>query len=99
MPPRKKADAADKPEKEKKPKATRSRKPKAEPGSVGLTAAECGDGARGGAIDALVGQIEEAGGHAIGCYREPLGGHGVVFAALPIDAVAPTPYQRELSKT
>ena len=31
-------------------------------------------------------------------YREPFGGHWVVFASLPIDKVDPTPYQRELSK-
>jgi ParB family chromosome partitioning protein len=96
MPPRKKA--ADAAPKEKKPRATRSKKPKAEPGSVGLSATECGDDARGGAIDALAGKIEAADGRVLGCYREPLGGHGVIFAALPIDAVAPTPYQRELSK-
>ena len=31
-------------------------------------------------------------------YREPLGGHWVALAALPLDKVKPTPYQRELSK-
>jgi ParB family chromosome partitioning protein len=71
------------------------RKAKAEPGSVGLTAPECADGAD---LAALVALIERAGGSALATYREPLGGHGVAFAALPIDAVQPTPYQRELSK-
>ena len=94
MPPRKKKD--DGAAKEKKPRATRSRKPKVEPGSVGLSAAECGTGAE---PRDLIARIEAAGGHVIGCYREPLGGHTVAFAALPIDAIAPTPYQRELSKT
>ena len=32
------------------------------------------------------------------CHRDPLGGHGVVFAALPVDKVQPTPYQRDLSE-
>ncbi|CAN5723156.1 hypothetical protein BH09MYX1_BH09MYX1_38790 [soil metagenome] len=32
-------------------------------------------------------------------YRDPLGGHWLVFAMLPIDLVEPTPYQRELSPT
>jgi ParB family chromosome partitioning protein len=85
-------------DKVKKPRVTRTRKAKVEPGSVGLEARETGDGASSPAITALVAQIEKVGGRALGCYREPLGGHGVVFAALPIDQVAPTPYQRELSK-
>jgi ParB family chromosome partitioning protein len=83
----------------KAPKAAKTprkpRKVKAEAGSVGLTATECGDGAD---LAALVGLIEKAGGRALATYREPLGGFGVAFAALPIDAVEPTPYQRELSK-
>jgi ParB family chromosome partitioning protein len=85
--------------KEKAPKAPRAprkpRKAKPEPGSVGLTAAECAEGAE---LDALVRRIESAGGRALACYREPLGGHAVALAALPIGAVEPTPYQRELSK-
>src|SRR5678816_2757790 len=31
-------------------------------------------------------------------YREPFGGNWVALAALPLDHVKPTPYQRELSK-
>jgi ParB family chromosome partitioning protein len=34
----------------------------------------------------------------LAAYREPLGGHWVALAALPLDKVVPTPYQRELSK-
>jgi ParB family transcriptional regulator, chromosome partitioning protein len=34
----------------------------------------------------------------IATYREPYGGHWVALAALPLDKVKPTPYQRELSK-
>jgi len=30
-------------------------------------------------------------------YREPLGGHPVLLAILPIDAIEPTPFQRDLS--
>jgi ParB family chromosome partitioning protein len=43
--------------------------------------------------------IEEAGGQTLAAYREPFGGNWVAFAALPLDKVKPTPYQRELSKT
>jgi ParB family chromosome partitioning protein len=31
-------------------------------------------------------------------YRDPLGGRWQIFAALPLDAVEPTPYQRDLSE-
>jgi ParB family chromosome partitioning protein len=31
-------------------------------------------------------------------YQDPLGGHWQIFAALPIELVEPTPYQRDLSK-
>jgi ParB family chromosome partitioning protein len=33
----------------------------------------------------------------VGAYKEPLGGHPVLIAILPIDAVEPTPFQRDLS--
>jgi len=33
----------------------------------------------------------------LAAYREPLGGHVQLFAALPIDLVEPTPYQRDVS--
>src|SRR5262249_38054446 len=42
--------------------------------------------------------IEAAGGHVLSAYRDPLGGHWLVSAALPLERVKPTPYQRELSK-
>jgi ParB family chromosome partitioning protein len=45
----------------------------------------------------LADQIASDGGSALAAYREPFGGHGVVLAMLPIDKVAPTPYQRDLS--
>ena len=45
----------------------------------------------------LVDQVRSAGGVAIGAYHEPLRGKGLLFAALPISAVQPTPFQRDLS--
>jgi hypothetical protein len=30
-------------------------------------------------------------------YKEPFGGHSVLLAFLPIDAIEPTPFQRDLS--
>jgi ParB family transcriptional regulator, chromosome partitioning protein len=47
---------------------------------------------------ALAEAIRADGGQPLIAYRDPLGGHGVVFAALPLDKVQPTPYQRDLSE-
>ena len=44
-------------------------------------------------------RIEQEGGVVLGSYREPLGGHPVLFASLPIGKVEPTPFQRDLSDT
>jgi ParB family chromosome partitioning protein len=41
--------------------------------------------------------VRADGGDVLSVYREPLGGHVLVLAALPIDQVAPTPFQRDLS--
>lgn len=41
--------------------------------------------------------IRRVGGAPIGAYREPLGGHPMVFAALPVDQLEPTPFQRDCS--
>ncbi|MGE5181227.1 MAG: chromosome partitioning protein ParB [Acidobacteriota bacterium] len=82
----------------KKASTPRKRKVKAEPGSVGLTADEVATGSPPAEVSKLRSQIEGAGGHVLASYREPYGGHWVALAALPLDKVAPTPYQRELSK-
>src|SRR5438552_1829411 len=82
--------------KEKKPAAGRRRKKKAEPASRGLTAAQIASGAPPAAIEALRGAIEAGGGSVLAAYRDPLGGNWHVLAGLPIDTVAPTPYQRDL---
>ena len=47
----------------------------------------------------LVAEVEAAGGAAIGGYREPLSGHPMLMAVLPLKAVQPTPFQRDLSPT
>ncbi|MGH8400126.1 MAG: ParB/RepB/Spo0J family partition protein, partial [Gammaproteobacteria bacterium] len=51
------------------------------------------------ALVELTTQIRNAGGVAIGAYREPLSGRPVLLATLPIAAVQPTPFQRDLSPT
>jgi ParB family chromosome partitioning protein len=52
-----------------------------------------------GAVQALAAQVEADGGRPLAVYREPVGDHWQIFALLPIDKVAPTPYQRDLSPT
>lgn len=91
MSPRAKAPA-------KKPATTRKRKVKPAAGSVGLAASEVTRTDPPAEIGRLGERIEAAGGTTIASYREPFGGFWVALAALPLDQVKPTPYQRELSK-
>jgi ParB family transcriptional regulator, chromosome partitioning protein len=65
----------------------------------GLDAAEIALSPDAPQISALAAEVAGVGGAAIGAYREPLSGHAVLLAALPIDAVQPTPFQRDLSPT
>ena len=39
-----------------------------------------------------------AGGQLLARFRDPLGGAGLVLAALPLSRIAPTPFQRDLSE-
>jgi ParB family transcriptional regulator, chromosome partitioning protein len=50
-------------------------------------------------IAALVAQVRSLGGAPIGAYHEPLGGRALLLASLPLAAVQPTPFQRDLSPT
>jgi ParB family chromosome partitioning protein len=50
-------------------------------------------------VGALSEQVTAAGGAVVGAYREPLAGRPVLLAALPLEAVQPTPFQRDLSPT
>jgi ParB family transcriptional regulator, chromosome partitioning protein len=50
-------------------------------------------------VRALMQQVRDDGGQPLAAYREPVGGHWQVFVLLPIEIVAPTPYQRDLSPT
>ncbi len=47
----------------------------------------------------LVALIRAASGAVLGAYRDPLGGRALVLATLPLAAVQPTPFQRDLSST
>ena len=70
---------------------------KAKPGTKGLGPAECRLSEPSGAAAEVAGTVEKAGGCVVGCYKDPLGGHPVLVSILPIDAVEPTPFQRDLS--
>ena len=58
---------------------------------------QCGRPLRRYAAMEVADRITNAGGVILGSYKEPLGAHPVLFAILPIDAVEPTPFQRDLS--
>lgn len=65
--------------------------------SIGLEARELLATAMPGDVGDLQAAIEADGGKVLVSYREPFGGHWLVMAALPIEKVEPTPYQRNLS--
>lgn len=77
--------------------AARRRPRKAKPGTKGLVPAECRLDQPTGASAEVAAAIEKAGGCVVGSYKEPLAGHPVLLSVLPIDAVEPTPFQRDLS--
>ena len=75
----------------------RKRPRKAKPGTKGLGPAECRLTEPSAATAEVTEAIEKAGGCVVGSYKELLGGHPVFVSILPIDAVEPTPFQRDLS--
>lgn len=81
---------------EAKAKRTR-RKKTVEP--RGLTPKQVAGQSLPAAVERLAETVAEDGGAVIGAYREPLGSQWQLLAALPIDLVEPTPYQRDLSET
>jgi ParB family transcriptional regulator, chromosome partitioning protein len=80
-----------------KPAAPRKRPRKAKPGSKGLGPSECRLESPTGAAKEVLQAIENSGGCLVGSYKEPLGGHPVLVSILPINAIEPTPFQRDLS--
>jgi ParB family chromosome partitioning protein len=72
------------------------RRKKTAPASVGLSAAETRR-AEGPDLDRLAAQVEADGGAVVARYSDPFGGTPLLFVALPVDRVEPTPYQRDAS--
>ena len=64
----------------------------------GLDAAKLASTAAPAAVETLAKRIDADGGVVLARYRDPLGGNWQLLAALPIDIVEPTPYQRDLSE-
>ncbi len=74
------------------------RRKKAREASRGLAAAEVAEGSPPALAMELARQIREDGGSVLAIFRDPLGGQWQILAALPLDHVAPTPFQRDLSE-
>jgi len=67
--------------------------------SRGLDAAEVAVALDDPAIAGLATLVRAVGGAPIGAYHEPLGGRALLLASLPLAALQPTPFQRDLSPT
>src|SRR5205814_4187825 len=78
------------------PRKKATRRKKATPPSVGLAPAETRHAA-GAEFDRLAAQVGADGGAVVGRYSDPFGGTPLLVAALPVDRVEPTPYQRDAS--
>jgi ParB family chromosome partitioning protein len=77
------------------PKKKTVRKQKAD--SAGLDPLACKlDGNEVAPLEQIV---ASEGGLVVGKYKDPLGGHPLLLAVLPIGAIEPTPFQRDLSDT
>ena len=88
----------------KQPKAPRAagavrRRRRPAHASTGLTAIELQAAAPPNDVAELHRAIEDDSGKVLAIYREPYGGRWLVLAALPIELVEPTPFQRNLSDT
>jgi ParB family chromosome partitioning protein len=77
-------------------KKTARRRRKTAPASVGLAPADTAQ-VQDRAAAALAVEVEADGGVVLATYREPFGGTPVLFTALPVDRVEPTPFQRDPS--
>ena len=75
----------------------RKTKPKPKPKTEGLEPNEVADPSPPASLRSLADEVAAEGGHVLASYRDPLGGHWLSLAVLPIDRVEPTPFQRELS--
>jgi ParB family transcriptional regulator, chromosome partitioning protein len=78
------------------PRKKAVRRKKVAPASVGLTPAEI-TSVSSPDLDRLAKHIDADGGAVLARYNDPFGGTPLLVAALPVDKVEPTPYQRDPS--
>jgi len=78
-------------------KTTRKRRGPAEP--RGPEARESALALDDSAIKDLVGRVEAVKGAVLAAYRDPYASTPLVLASLPVGAIEPTPFQRDLSRT
>jgi ParB family chromosome partitioning protein len=83
--------------KRKRAPARRKTPKKAAPRTRGIQPAECRVETMPADAAEVAARVAAEGGQVIGCYVEPLGGNPLLLAALPIERVEPTPFQRDLS--
>ena len=82
-----------------KPAAKRKRASrKAKPKTKGFEPLDCRLELTAEPIRSVVDRVERAGGTVVGGWKDPLGGSPLVIAVVPVDAVEPTPFQRDLSE-
>src|SRR5262249_42348828 len=78
------------------PRKKAVRRKKVQPASVGLTVDQTRSSS-GGDLDRVAAQVEKDAGAVLARYHDPFGGTPLLLAALPLDRVEPTPYQRDPS--
>jgi ParB family transcriptional regulator, chromosome partitioning protein len=85
----------------KKGAAAKRARGKLAPGASarGLDAADVAIAMDSPEIGEVAALVRNAGGAPIGAYHDPLGGRPLMLASLPLKAVQPTPFQRDLSPT
>ena len=79
--------------------ATPRRRRKPAGAAAGLTPTNVQGGVPPHDIAELQRLIQQDGGATLSVYREPYAGRWLILAALPLQLIAPTPYQRNLSET
>lgn len=80
-------------------KTSKRRRRKPAGASTGLKPAELQAGPAPPEVVELERAVERDGGKVLGSYREPYAGHWLLLAALPLEEVGPTPFQRNLSES
>ncbi|WP_041453268.1 ParB N-terminal domain-containing protein [Anaeromyxobacter dehalogenans] len=85
----------------KKRPVTKTGRPRARKGvtlkPTELTAQQVALAERPPELEALARAVEADGGAVLAAYREPLGGHPLLFVALPVEKVDRTAFQRDVS--